>query len=196
MSRTFSTLLLLISLGLLPSLQMRAQTNTNLVELHRRFMSPPDAARIMVRWWWFGPAATKPELTRELEQMKAAGIGGVEIANLYALALDDPSTGFRNTPFLSPEHLETLRFAVQEARRLGLRVDVTLGSGWPFGGPHIPVTEAAAMLRVEKLAVAPDATSIAAPFLEAGEEPISAFLLPGSLAALETSKATDRKSVV
>ena len=190
MSRTFSTLLLLISLGLLPSLQMRAQTNTNLVELHRRFMSPPDAARIMVRWWWFGPAATKPELTRELEQMKAAGIGGVEIANLYALALDDPSTGFRNTPFLSPEHLETLRFAVQEARRLGLRVDVTLGSGWPFGGPHIPVTEAAAMLRVEKLAVAPDATSIAAPFLEAGEEPISAFLLPGSLAALETSKAT------
>ena len=130
MSPASITSVLLVSLGLIPGLH--AQTDTNLAELHRHFMSPPDSARIMVRWWWFGPAATKPELTRELEQMKAAGIGGVEIANLYALALDDPSTGFRNTPFLSPEHLETLRFAVQEARRLGLRVDVTLGSGWPL----------------------------------------------------------------
>ncbi len=190
MSRTFSTLLLLFTLGLIPCSQMHAQTDANLAELHRSFMSPPDSARIMVRWWWFGPAATKTELTRELEQMKAAGIGGVEIANLYALALDDPSTGFRNTPFLSPEHLETLRFAAQEARRLGLRVDVTLGSGWPFGGPHIPVTEAAGMLRVEKLAVDLDTTSIAAPFLEAGEEPISAFLLPDSFSAQQTAQAT------
>jgi len=106
-------------------------------DLHRSFLNPPDDARIMVRWWWFGPAATKPELTRELEQMKTAGIGGVEIANLYPLALDDPKSGFRNTPFLSDEHLETLRFAAQEARRLGLRVDMTLCSGWPFGDPEI-----------------------------------------------------------
>ncbi len=110
-------------------------------------MTPPDDSRIMMRWWWFGPAATKPELTRELEQMKAAGIGGVEIANLYPLALDDPLTGFHNTPYLSAEHLESLRFAAEEARRLGLRVDVTLGSGWPFGGPEIPVTEAAGKLQ-------------------------------------------------
>ncbi|MGA8730943.1 MAG: glycosyl hydrolase, partial [Terracidiphilus sp.] len=187
MSPASITSVLLVSLGLIPGLH--AQTDTNLAELHRHFMSPPDSARIMVRWWWFGPAVTKPELTRELEQMKAAGIGGVEIANLYALALDDPSTGFRNTPFLSPEHLETLRFAVQEARRLGLRVDVTLGSGWPLGGPHIPVTEAAGMLRVEKLIVDPGATSVTAPFLEAGEEPISAYLLPGSVSAQQAAQA-------
>ncbi len=175
--------------GSVMSLEMQGQTDASLGELHRRFMSPPDSSRIMVRWWWFGPAATKTELTRELEQMKAAGIGGVEIANLYALALDDPATGFRNTPFLSPEHLESLRFAVEEARRLGLRVDITLGSGWPLGGPHIPVTEAAGMLRVEKLSVNPDATSVTAPSLEAGEEPISAFLLPGSFSAGQAAQA-------
>ena len=28
----------------------------------------------MMRWWWFGPAVTKPELQRELEQMKAEGM--------------------------------------------------------------------------------------------------------------------------
>ena len=107
----------------------------------------------MVRWWWFGPSATKEELKRELEQMKAAGIGGVEIATLYPLALDDPKSGFHNYSFVSDEHIENLKFAAEEARRLGLRVDVTLGSGWPFGGPHIPVTQAAGELRVESVPV-------------------------------------------
>ena len=83
-------------------------------------------------------AATNPELQRELEQMKSAGIGGVEIATLYPLALDDPATGFHNYDFVSDEDLDHLRFAADEARRLGLRVDVTLASGWPYGGPHIP----------------------------------------------------------
>ena len=106
-----------------------------------------------MRWWWFGPSATNPELRHELEQMKAAGIGGVEIATLYPLALDDPATGFHNYDFVSDEHLEHLRYAADEARRLGFRVDVTLGSGWPFGGPHIPVTQAAGALRVEAVPV-------------------------------------------
>ena len=50
--------------------------------LHEAFAHPPDDSKIMMRWWWFGPSATKDELKRELEQMKAAGIGGVEIATL------------------------------------------------------------------------------------------------------------------
>jgi hypothetical protein len=173
-----------------PSTQPDAsQPGPGIAELRSRFMTPPDDSRIMMRWWWFGPAATKPELTHELEEMKAAGIGGVEIANLYPLALDDPSTGFHNTPFLSPEHLEALRFAAQEAKRLGLRVDVTLGSGWPFGGPEIPVTEAAGKLRVETLPVAPGATSVLAPHVDAGEEILAAFLVAGSDAARSSAGA-------
>ncbi len=124
------------------------QAAAGIAELHRSFAAPPASSRIMMRWWWFGPAAQKPEITRELEQMKAAGIGGVEIANLYPLELDDPATGFHNTSFLSKEHLAALSFAAQEAHRLGLRVDITLGSGWPFGGPHIPVTQSAGKLRI------------------------------------------------
>ncbi len=166
-----------------------AQTNANIDELHRGFQNPPDSSRILMRWWWFGPAATRPELTLELEQMKAAGIGGVEIAHLYPLALDDPQTGFRNTPFLSDEHLDALRYAVQEARRLGLRVDVTLGSGWPLGGPEIPVTEAAGKLRVESRTVTGGATSGEAPYVDAGEELISAYLLPEPASAEQVASA-------
>src|ERR1700756_219256 len=86
---------------LLLALSAIGQNPDSLAALHESFAHPPDDSRIMMRWWWFGPAVTKPELQRELEQMKAAGIGGVEITTLYPLALDDPSTGFRNLPFLS-----------------------------------------------------------------------------------------------
>jgi alpha-L-rhamnosidase len=134
----------------------------------------------MMRWWWFGPAVAKPEIERELEQMKAAGIGGVEIATLYPLALDDPQTGFHNQPFLSDQHIEALRFAAATARKLGLRVDITLTSGWPFGGPHIPVTQAAGEMRVEAVAIPTAAKSVATPSISAGEQLLAVFLLPAS----------------
>jgi hypothetical protein len=164
----------------LPSRWCVAQSRTGLQELRQSFAHPPDDCRIMVRWWWFGPAVTKEEIARELQQMKAAGIGGVEIATLYPLALDDPQTGFHNTTFLSDEHIDALRFAADEARKLGLRVDVTLGSGWPFGGPHIPVTQAAGAMRVETVAIPAGATSIPAPNITTGERLDAVFLVPGS----------------
>ena len=37
----------------------------------------------------------------------------------------------------------------QKAKELGLRMDLTLGSGWPFGGPHIPEELASPRLRVQ-----------------------------------------------
>src|SRR5690348_3963315 len=73
-----------------------AQSDPTVAQLAESFAHPPDDCRIMMRWWWFGPAVTKPEIQRELEQMKAAGIGGVEIATLYPQALGDLQTGFRN----------------------------------------------------------------------------------------------------
>ena len=71
-----------------------------------------------------------------------------------------------------------LRFAANEARRLGLRVDVTLGSGWPFGGPHIPITQAAGALRVEAVPVPAGSRSVTVPPLEAGEKLMAAFVVP------------------
>jgi hypothetical protein len=157
-----------------------AQSESSAAQLRNAFAHPPDDCRIMMRWWWFGPAVSKSEIDRELQQMKAAGIGGVEIATLYPLALDDPQTGFRNLPFLSDDHIDALRFAADQARKLGMRVDITLGSGWPFGDPHIPVTEAAGRMRVEIVAVPSGAHSIAIPNLGAGEQLLAIFLAPQS----------------
>lgn len=119
--------------------------------LRQGFAEPPPESRIMMRWWWFGPAVEKQELERELRAMKEAGIGGIEIQPVYPLALDDPERGIRNLPFLSPEFLEAVRFASLTAQDLGLRVDLTLGTGWPYGGPHVRIEQAAANLRVERV---------------------------------------------
>lgn len=173
--------LLVLAGSLLPAPWMRAQSDLD--ALRRSFADPPADCRIMMRWWWFGPAVTKPELQRELEQMKSAGIGGVEVATLYPQALDDPGTGFHNDPYLSKEHLDALRFAAEEASRLGLRMDLTLGSGWPLGGPAIPVTQAAGELRVEAVPIPPGADSVAMPPMETGEEFLRGFVVQGSPAA-------------
>ncbi len=122
----------------------------------------------MMRWWWFGPAVAKPELERELRSMKAGGIGGVEIQPVYPLALDG------NLPYLSDEFIDALRFAANKARELGLRVDITLGSGWPYGGPHVPVSQAAGRLCVERAQASSGAVPL--PSMEQGEELIAAFL--------------------
>jgi hypothetical protein len=173
-----------------------AQADPRLVQLTRSFATPPDDCRIMMRWWWFGPAVTKPEIKRELEQMKAAGIGGVEIATLYPLDLDNAETGFRNLRFLSDEHIEDLKFAAEEARKLGLRVDITLTSGWPYGGPHIPVTQAAGALRVETVAIPSGSTSVAMPNISTGERLEPVFLAPSSGSALDLAAARVAKPVI
>ncbi len=153
---------------------MRA--SDSLSDLKTAFLHPPDDARMIVRWWWFGPSVTKGELERELRTMKDGGIGGVEVQTTYPLALDDPEHGFRNFRYLSPEFLDALTFTGQKTRELGMRMDLTLGSGWPFGGPHIDIGLAAGRLRVARVATAGDSGKVARPQLSEGETPIAAFL--------------------
>jgi hypothetical protein len=174
-------LFLVLATAALLSVSAAADVPANVADLRRAFQSPPDEARINMRWWWFGPSVTKPELEREMRVMKAGGIGGFEVQPVYAMEVDNPARGFRNFKYLSDEFLEDLRFTGEKAKELGLRMDLTLGSGWPFGGPHIPITEAAGKLRLDRVPVPANATSV--PMLEIGdgEKFIAAFLAKGGL---------------
>ncbi len=160
-------------------------TAPRLDELRQLFQNPPDDARIMMRWWWFGPAVTNAELEREMRTMKEGGIGGVEVQPVYPLALDDPQRGAKNLPFLSDGFLASLRFVSHKAKELGLRMDLTLGSGWPWGGPQVPVTQAAGMLRIAHGKAEGSARRVPLPYIAEGEELLAAFLAPapGSPAA-------------
>jgi hypothetical protein len=144
-------------------------------ELHRGFEHPPDDARIMMRWWWFGSAVKKPELERELKQMKEGGIGGVEIQPVYPLSMDDTEKGIRNLPYLSSDFLDAVRFTSDKAHELGMRVDITLGSGWPYGGVYVPANHAASRLRWQRVRVNETTHRIPLPYLTEGEQLISVY---------------------
>src|SRR5215471_16138370 len=133
-----------------------ANSLSQIADLRQKFAHPPDDARIMMRWWWFGPSVTKPEIERELRVMKEGGIGGVEVQPVYPLLPDDPQNGIKNIPYLSDEFLDMLRFTSQKCKELGLRFDLTLGSGWSFGGAKTPITDAAGQLRFERVKVSGD----------------------------------------
>ena len=92
-------------------------------------------------WWWMASAVDPANLTRELERYRDAGLGGVHIIPIYgAKGFED-----RYIEYLSPKWMEMLRHTVTEARRLGLDVDMTTGSGWCMGGPDVSDTDANAV---------------------------------------------------
>jgi hypothetical protein len=104
--------------------------------------NPPRAARVGTRWWWYGGAVEKAEITRELNAMREAGLGGVEIQFLYPLDFDDPAAGQRHVDYFSPEFFELLDYTIITAKGMDLEVDLTLGAGWPFGGSFVEDTMA------------------------------------------------------
>jgi hypothetical protein len=148
-------------------------------QLRQSFQESPDEARIMVRWWWFGPAVTKPQLQREMERMKEGGIGGFEVQPTYPLATDGEDGGLKNLRFLSPEFLEAVRFSAAKAKDLGLRMDLTLGSGWPYGGPQFTPGEGAGRLLTQVVQVSALQLRIPIPKLEEGQSLIAAFVGKG-----------------
>ena len=153
-------------------------------DLLQNFRNPPASVRPMVRWWWFGPAVEKTEILLELQQMKADGIGGAELAFVYAEQLEG------NLPFLSPPMLDAVTYAQSEGRKLGLRIDVTLCSGWPYGGPATSLAEAAGRLSTLEIPIPANATSVPFPSLAEGESLLSVWLATGQLKHWNLASAT------
>jgi hypothetical protein len=109
------------------------------------FPKPTSINKPWTRWWWPGNAVDNANLTRELESFAAAGIGGVEITPIYGVhGAED-----RFIDFLSPQYMALLEHTGREAKRLGLRVDMATGTGWPFGGPWVRVEDADTALNLD-----------------------------------------------
>ena len=157
--------------------------------LKQQFQNPPANSKPMVRWWWFGLAVEKPEILRELQQMKADGIGGAELAFVYPQVLDDPAKDLKNLPFVSPQFLDCVHYAQTEGLKLGLRIDVTLGSGWPYGGPATTLAEAAGHLRILQIPISPNTTYRPSFKLDEGETLIYTSIVSGGPKHWEAASA-------
>ncbi len=103
------------------------------------------AMKPWTRWWWMGNAVDKENITRHLEEFAEAGIGGVEIAPIYG------TKGYEDhfLRYLSEDWMEILVHTLNEAERLGLGVDMILGTGWPYGGPQVEPKYAAGKLYIQ-----------------------------------------------
>ncbi|WP_198664886.1 glycosyl hydrolase [Lewinella sp. IMCC34191] len=106
-------------------------------------------ARPWTYWWWMGSAVNKTEIKRQLTLFAESGLGGVHIIPIYG------AKGYEEQflPFLSESWLEMAVYTVDEADKLNMGVDMTLGTGWPFGGPWVDADEGARRIVIDTLAL-------------------------------------------
>ena len=106
-------------------------------------------SRPWTRWWWFGNAVDRANLSYNLEELAKAGIGGVEITPIYGVRNGEANY----IEYLSPKWMEMLSHTIGEAERLGMKVDMNTGTGWPFGGPGVTVADAATKVQFQEYEV-------------------------------------------
>ena len=102
------------------------------------FADPPREAGPMARWWWPGGAVDGATLRSSLESIADAGYAQVEVQPfLIGLSASDVAADPRIRTVGDAAFLGHLRSAAEAARDLGLEWHLTLGSGWPNGGPEV-----------------------------------------------------------
>src|SRR4030095_6235794 len=96
--------------------------STGFAQAEKNFSNPPAAARPWVFWYWMNAAVSKEGITADLEAMKQVGIGGA-----YLMPIKDTSSAIPFHPVarqLSPEWWQLVKFAMQEAKRLDLKLAI------------------------------------------------------------------------
>lgn len=109
----------------------------------RRFQQPARDVQSKFRWWWPHGLVDPVEIEREIDQIAAAGFGGVEIADVHhsvAAPLDPAGHGWG-----TPAWVTALEAALRRAKKRGLTVDITIGPAWPAAVPSITPDDPGAM---------------------------------------------------
>ena len=109
------------------------------VRIRQQFFAPEKKYRPIARWWWPGNDVTEEELRREIGVLDKAGFGGAEIQAFnkgFDFAAMPEAQQKRVSGFATPAFFENVGVAIDEARKHGLFIDYTFGSGWPFGGGY------------------------------------------------------------
>jgi hypothetical protein len=101
--------------------------------LQSGFLNPPDSARPQTWWHWMNGNITREGITADLEAMHRIGISE---ANIITIDFNLMPPGPVRT--MSPQFLDLVLFAAQEAKRLGMTLCMDNCSGWSSsGGPWV-----------------------------------------------------------
>jgi len=126
------------------SLSLFAMTSVSAQDT--RWPEVKNEAKPASRWWWMGSAVDKENLTYNLSEYAKAGIGALEITPIYGVQENDAN----DIPYLSPKWMDMLKHTEAEAARLGMKIDMSNGTGWPFGGPDVSIEDAATKLLIRE----------------------------------------------
>jgi len=110
--------------------------------LEKDFINPPVEVRPYVWWHWMGSNVSKEGITKDLEAMKEAGIGGATIFNITSSvtvgAKPTENCPWPDITYRSPKWWALLKHAAAEANRLGLELGMHNCAGYATtGGPWI-----------------------------------------------------------
>lgn len=132
--------------------------------LSDEFVMPPMSARPGAFWCWLNGDVTNASITHDLEEMKEKGMGRAEIFDLAAI--NNPNGAFGTGPqFLGDESVKSIRHALSEGKRLGIKIGLVGSSGWNAGGSWVRPQWAAKALYASELKVTgPQLFSGALPF--------------------------------
>ncbi|WP_426581136.1 glycosyl hydrolase [Mucilaginibacter sp. R-33] len=120
----------------LPGIAQQRKVSLKNDDLKEAFLHPPESAKPWVFWYWMQGAVSREGITADLQAMKQAGIAGA-----YLMPIKGPA----NPPFitpsinqLSPEWWAMVKFTMQEADRIGVKLAMHDSDGFALaGGPWI-----------------------------------------------------------
>lgn len=90
------------------------------------------------RWWWPASAVGQSDIDDMLHAYSEANLGGVEVTTIYG------AKGYEDQfiDYLTPEWMDLFEYTLKGAESRDMGVDLANASGWPFGGPWVPVEDA------------------------------------------------------
>lgn len=108
--------------------------------LQNAFKDPPNVARPRVYWYWQNGNITNEGLTKDLEWMHRAGIGGVET---FDVAVTTPTVVKNRLIYMQPEWKDAFHHSLETTDRLGMTVTIGAAPGWSqTGGPWVKPADA------------------------------------------------------
>lgn len=136
--------------------------------------------RPWTRWWWMGNAVDSTNIIQQLDKYKHAGFGGVEIVPIYGAKGHED----KFISYLSSDWLRMLDVTVKSAQQRDMGTYMSVGSGWPIGGPQVTVADAATKLRFRRFEFK-DAIPQGTKFNIPDEKKSSETMLPQALMAYD-----------
>ncbi|MDA0194401.1 MAG: glycosyl hydrolase [Bacteroidetes bacterium] len=128
-----------------------SQSADSYAKLKEGFETPPSNARPKVYYWWLNGNVDAVRVKEEIAAMDKVGISGFDIFEIGVPAQDtmvEPGPAF-----LSEESLNSIKVALDEAKKRNMDVGLNMASSWNAGGAWTTPENSAKSIYYSKIEV-------------------------------------------